>query len=285
MRDGAAVRVGVVHFTPVFAEPEHNVQRIVRLLEAGWGQHRPDVVVFPELAVSGYFFQSSKEILPLAWYREHPAVRQLMAIARRRNMVIVIGAPEKVVGQEIVYNSAWIFEPSAEQPMVYRKVHLFYREKQVFAPGNLPFAVYAVLRDRVRLGVMICYDFRFPEVARSLVLQGADCILVPANFVTPIWQEVMKVRAIENKVYIAVANRGGAEARGDETLRFCGPSTIVQYNGQPMAVGESEGTMLVAEIFPKKVRSKQLNLYNDLIGDRRPEFYQKLCEAATGREV
>jgi len=98
----------------------------------------------------------------------------------------------------------------------YRKIHLFYKEKLYFAPGENPPKVFNV--NGVNIGVMICFDWIFPETARTLSLQGAELIAHPANLVLPYCQNAMITRSIENRVFTATANRVGSELREDEQL-------------------------------------------------------------------
>ena len=279
---GEEIRVGVVQFVPRWGDRDGNFERMVRIVTDA--ASAIDVLIFPELATSGYFFLSPDELRPLAWERDHPQVRHFQHLAATTRCVIVVGAPEWDGTTQRLFNSAWVFDPSLAV-WTYRKAHLFYKEKMVFAPGDRELTVFPVLQNRLRLGVMICYDFRFPEVARSLALQGADCIALPANFVTPIWLDIVRIRAIENKVYIAVADRCGSEEREGEQLHFMGGSAVVHYNGQLMAQldRENEG-MAVAFLQPLKVRRKRLNDLNDLFDDRRPELYQLLCRSGEERQ-
>ena len=112
-----------------------------------------------------------------------------------------------------------------------------------------------------------------------LTLLGADLIVCPSNLVTDAWQLVMPARAIENKVYLAVANRAGTENRSGEELLFKGSSAIYGYNGQELQKAGPQGDeILEAEIFPAKTRDKSFNAINDVLKDRQPRHYQPLVE-------
>jgi predicted amidohydrolase len=118
---------------------------------------------------------------------------------------------------------------------------------------------------------MICYDWRFPESARALALQGADLIVCPSNLVTHIWRMAMPVRAFENKVYLAVANRTGAEHNAGEDVAFNGQSAIYGYNGSVLADAPAEGdAIVIAELHPEQTRDKA---FNDIFKDRREDMY------------
>ena len=155
-----------------------------------------------------------------------------------------------------------------------RKTHLFYKEHFVFSKGNTGFFVVYDKKNQINIGTMICYDWRFPESSRTLGLKGADLIVCPSNLITDLWHKVMPARAIENKVYLAVANRTGIEKSGDEELLFKGESGIWDYKGKIMAKASAEkDEILFAEIFPERTRNKSFNEYNDIFKDRRPEYY------------
>jgi predicted amidohydrolase len=126
----------------------------------------------------------------------------------------------------------------------------------------------------IRLGIMICYDWRFPESARTLALQGADAIICPANLVTTLSGKVFPARAIENKVYMIVANRIGTEQNAEEELLFRGESAIYDYSGDILAKASHEHEeVLYAMISPEKSRVKSFNSENDIFLDRRPDMY------------
>ena len=123
---------------------------------------------------------------------------------------------------------------------------------------------------------MICFDHFFPEAARTLALLGADILAHPANLIIPgLAQRTMTVRALENGVFAATANRVGEESRAEKTLRYTGQSQIVAPDGTALARLSSDRVeVAVAEINPAEARNKRLTSRNDKLGDRRPEFYR-----------
>ncbi len=266
----AGLRVAVVQFAPVFGEPQRNLATMLALLDAARPAH---VVIFPELALSGYFFQSRQEVAALAQPADGPLLQRLHREARWRRQILIVGFPEHANGR--LYNAAALLLPDEERVVVYRKTHLFYKEKLCFDPGDTGFLVVHVPAYDVRIGVMICYDWRFPEAARTLALQGAELIACPSNLVTEAWEIVMPVRALENKVYLAVANRTGAEERNGERLTFRGKSAIYHYNGTLLCrAGEADTTVLIADIEPQRTRTKAFDPLDDIFADRRPEHYR-----------
>ena len=155
----------------------------------------------------------------------------------------------------------------------YRKVHLFYEEKLWFQPGDGGFKIYDI--GLAKIGLMICFDWIFPEVARTLALQGADILCHPANLVLPYCQDAMITRAIENRVFTLTANRIGAEKRGDRNeLYFTGQSQIVDPKGNLLFRLKTDTEELkVVEVDPAEARDKWLNVHNHIFKDRCPEVY------------
>jgi predicted amidohydrolase len=265
------LKLAVVQFTPEFGEKQKNLSRMRELVE----DVSADIIVFPELCTTGYFFQSRAEVAKAAEPVDGPGGEFFRDMAREKNAVIVAGFAER--HQKHLYNACLIVVPEEKNPYVYRKTHLFYKEKACFDPGDSGFFVVADKKRDVRIGPMVCYDWRFPESARVLTLLGADLIVCPANLVTEAWRRVMPARAIENNVYLAVANRAGLEKRKDEELCFKGSSAIYDLSGQEITeAGEEKDEVLLAEIYPAKTRDKSFNAINDVLADRQPQHYGPL---------
>jgi predicted amidohydrolase len=157
---------------------------------------------------------------------------------------------------------------------IYRKVHLFGRERELFRPGDGGFATCNVAG--VSVGMMICFDWIFPESARTLALLGAQVILHPSNLVLPHCPEAMKTRALENRVFTVTANRTGREERvAGETLDFIGQSVIYAPDGSALArAGREEETASAVEIAEEEALDKAATASNDLFLDRRPSLYK-----------
>lgn len=262
------LRLAVVQFSPEFGNKERNFDRL-RTLSA---TIEADIIVFPELCTTGYFFQSREETARYAEPVDGPTALFFRSIAAQKQALVVAGFAER--DGEHLYNSALVVRPEQEQVNVYRKTHLFYKERFCFDEGNTGFFVVSDAVRNINIGIMICYDWRFPEVARILTLQGADLIVCPSNLVTDAWRLVMPARAIENKVYVAVANRAGTETSNDEELLFKGNSAIYGYNGAELAkAGPEADAVIYADIIPQATRDKSFNPLNDVLRDRRPNYY------------
>ena len=234
-----------------------------------------DLVVLPELFATGYAFESLEQARELA--EPVPGgrtVRRLERVARETGATIVAGVAESV--GDHLYNSAVVVTPNGWLGN-YRKTHLFSEETLWFAPGDSGFRVWTVTdrrRRSYRLGVMVCFDWMFPESARVLALAGADIIAHPSNLVLPHCPDSMPVRALENGVFTATANRVGTEHNGREALTYIGRSRICSPRGAVLAEASATATdVLTVEIDPREARDKAMNPYNDRLGSRRPEFY------------
>ncbi len=264
------MRIAVVQFIPGFEKLDENCQALMRYCK----EIEADLIIFPELATSGYFFQNMEQSRAQAMRADDARLAEFQSLATTKGSMLVIGFAELDAQNNQVYNSCILLHPDESKSRVYRKSHLFYKEKYCFNAGDTGFFVIHDEKHDCRIGMMICYDWRFPEAARSLALLGADLIVCPSNLVTHIWRSVMPVRAIENKVYLAVANRWGSETVGGEEVSFNGQSCIYSYNGSVLASAEAEGNaVLYADIYPEQTRDKSFNAENDILKDRRPELY------------
>jgi predicted amidohydrolase len=263
------MKVGFYQFRPLFGKPEHNCQKILSALESV----DADLVVLPELALSGYYFKDKNESLK---YAEDPVnsvhLDSLVNFSNKNNLHLVIGFAEKRGDQ--CYNSAALIGPGGVEH-IYRKVHLFNEEKLCFDPGDTPFIVNNI--NGVKIGIMICFDWVFPEVTRTLALQGAQIICQPSNLVLTFCQQTMLARCIENKVFAITANRYGTDKRPQGSLKFTGNSQIVAPGGKLLHRAASQrDALFITEIEPDDANNKMITDLNDVIGDRRPEFYTLL---------
>ncbi len=258
--------VGIVQNAPEFGDVDKNWKQIESLI----GNTRADLWVMSELALTGYEFQGRKEVAELA--EEIPSGKsstRLAALCRDQNCYAVLGMPERDGGR--LYNSSVFMGPRGMLGR-YRKLHLFDKENERFDRGDIPLKVHDI--GHARVGVMICFDWRFPEVARTLTVGGAQIIAHPSNLVLPYAQKAMITRSLENHVFGLTANRVGEENRDGRVVRFTGVSQIVGARGDVLASApRSTAGVILVEIDPADADNKRINPYNDLLGERRPEYY------------
>jgi predicted amidohydrolase len=270
-RKKSSMRVGFVQFRPVFGDAAANLETMKRLVSSV----RADLLVLPELATTGYTFTSPEELARIAEpFGSSPSLDALQALAKERDCALVVGFGESAGGR--LYNSSALLTPEGDRKL-YRKIHLFGAENLFFTPGDIPFAVHDW--RGVKLGIMICFDWFFPESMRTLALKGAQIVCHPVNFVLPWGPKAMTVRSLENRVFSITANRYGTETRGDYSFSFIGQSQVVSPMGEVLASAPAEGdSAAVVEIDPAQALNKKLNKFNDLFECRRPEFYGEITE-------
>jgi predicted amidohydrolase len=192
-------------------------------------QQKVDLIVFPELITSGY--ELGLRFTELAQRVPGPTVNLIAQRANEYGVYIVFGMVTKERVESVLYNSSILVGPEGELLEVYNKIHLRGEERMAFREG---FKLPVIETEVGSIGMMIGYDLAFPEVARSLVLDGADLLCVSANWEAPgidEWKTYLRARAYENAVFVVGANRVGE----DVTLTFGGESMIVGPRGQIFA--------------------------------------------------
>ena len=259
------MRIGFVQFFPIFGGVARNVAKIVDMVRG----KDADLWVLPELFATGYQFKDRAEVEILAEPEHGVTIRTLADQARRLGTRFCGGFPERA--GEAVYNAAFLVGPDGLEA-TYRKVHLFDRELELFQPGDRGLEVVDV--GGVSVGMMICFDWIFPESARTLALKGAEVLLHPSNLVLPHAPDAMPVRCLENGVFAVTANRIGVEARTGSALTYIGTSQVVDPGGRILArAGRDEEVATAVEIDAALARSKQITGRNHLLNDRRPQLY------------
>jgi beta-ureidopropionase len=252
-----SMRIGFVQFKPSLLDVDGNVDAAFRLI----GRKRADLLVLPELFNTGYNFRIRREVKSVAeLIPSGSTTRLLRDFSKRDGAMIVAGLVERKGTS--YYNSAVVVR-DGKYLGTYRKVHLFFNEKKFFKPG-LEFKVFG------NVGVMICFDWYFPESARTLMLKGAQVIAHPSNLVLPHCPESMKIRALENKVYTVTADRVGIE-RG---LRFIGQSEIISPTGRVLYRASARGEeCAVRDVNLATARDKAVTPMNNLVRDITPAAY------------
>ncbi len=261
-------KVGVCQFKPELMQVEKNLEKMESLLES----ISADLIVLPELAASGYLFNSEEEVIGIAEDpNTGPTATLFLKLAKQCNTSYVVGFAEKT--DNGIYNSAMLINPDSSIH-IYRKTHLFYDEKKWFKAGDTGFKVFNA-KNNVQVGLMICFDWIFPESARSLALAGTQIIAHTANLVLPWCQQAMLTRSLENGVFSATSNRTGTDRNGNKELHFTGMSQIVDTKGQIIhRMNKVEESVFITEIDPLESKNKDITEFNNLFLDRRTELYR-----------
>lgn len=223
------LNVVLAQLSPRLRRTEANIETMEKLI----AEHpETDLVVFPELFLSGYMTAGLEE---LAVDPDGPEIGRVARAARENSTAVIVGVPERLGGGYA--NSAVYVERDGTVAGVYRKTHLFGSEREAFVPGD---DLLVVDLEGSKVGFMICFDVEFPEVARSLARAGADLLVTISANMEPFGRDhhVFAVaRAIENGLPHAYVNQIGP---GEEFI-FTGGTMAVSADGDPLAETNSAG--------------------------------------------
>ncbi len=263
------MKIGFAQFAPQLGNLPGTIEQLDRLLKSG---PLGDLLVLPELCNSGYNFQSRQQAFDSAEsLSDSKFLKFLRTVCERDRVHIVAGLNERD-GQKL-FNSAVLVGPTGVIGR-YRKMHLFLNEPDFFDPGDTGLDVFQV--GGFRLGMLICFDWVFPEVWRILALKGADIICHLSNLVIPgNAQRAVPIHALTNRVFVVTSNRIGSEGE----LTFTGNSVISSPTGTVLALGpDAEPCLTTVEIDLATARDKMITQRNHVLRDRRPQDYLDLTK-------
>ncbi|UII71121.1 carbon-nitrogen hydrolase [Pseudomonas sp. HN11] len=268
------LRVVCHQLAPRIGEPDYNRALTERAIR-GATSLNTQVIVLPELIQSGYVFTDLEEAHTASEALDGPTLSLWKSLAAELNIIIVAGFCERLSAGRVA-NSAALVEPTGRLT-VYRKAHLWNREKLIFTPGDSPPPVVNTAVGRIAL--MICYDLELPEWVRLAAIAGADLLCAPVNWPNaprPADErpaEIVRVQAnaAVNRMFIAACDRYGEERGVD----WVGGSVIVDADGYPLAGATShpEEQQLVADLPLAQARDKSISDHNHVHQDRRPGLY------------
>ncbi|MEA2607238.1 MAG: 5-aminopentanamidase [Chloroflexota bacterium] len=277
--DGLVVAVAQVG--PSIGDVAANLALARRYLRraAARGAH---LVIFPECFLQSYALR--RAVLELAEPLDGPAVTALAAMAAEKSIAVVAGLIEtNGADPGKPFNSAVVIDRAGQIVGAYRKAHLFDREFDAFTPGDAyPVFEVAVGADRapVRLGVCICADIEFPEVARLLAIGGAQLIAVASADMEPyrVQQAAnLMSRSIENNVPVALANTVDHRP----AVTFFGGSGIATPDGRLIAAGYGRPRLVTATLTDAAITAS--GGAGSSLRDRRIDTYGRLLEPRTGQ--
>lgn len=212
--------VEIAQLTPFVGDRAANAERIIKVVQ----ESRADLIVFGELSATGYSYD-------LDFRSMAGRIDGLKEVARREKKHIVYGTP--ILEEGRLYNSLVLVTPKGDE--IYRKIHLPhfgpFREKDFFSEGG---EVKVEDTDLGRIGLMICYDISFPELARTLMVKGAEvviCISASPPQSRPFFEKVLPARAAENSSFLVYVNLCGFQRK----LQFWGGSGVYDPWGKEMA--------------------------------------------------
>jgi predicted amidohydrolase len=221
-----------------------------------------NLAVLPEMWSSGFAYRNLNDLA----LRTEGIVEELLELSRQLKLVIVGSMPEP--NGDKVFNAVHVID-NGNLTGVYRKIHLFslLGEDRAFSGGDSWLLANTTIG---RVGVIICYDLRFPELSRRLAVEGAEVICVPAQWPRPRqehWRTLLRARAIENQLFVVACNACGIIGK----LDFFGMSLIIDPKGELLAEAGESDCELVAELDIQTMKEwrAQIPCFND----RKPESY------------
>lgn len=260
------LRISLLQMDIAIGDPDVNFSKLEKLLlSAVSAEEKPDVIVCPELWNTGYALDNIHELADQYGIRTKALVSDF---CRKHGVNVLAGSIADKKGDK-VYNTVLAFNREGNQTAEYSKIHLFrlMDEDKYLTAGQ---TVGRLEIDSVPAGAMICYDLRFPELARTLALGGAQVAFIPAEWPKPRlahWRTLLTARAIENQMFVVACNRVGTSG----TTEFFGHSMIIDPWGEVLAEGGEEETILSATIKLDEVDRVRRTI--PIFEDRRPHLY------------
>ncbi|MDF2719795.1 MAG: nitrilase [Paenibacillus sp.] len=258
--------IAMLQMDIAIGEPGANFAKLAQMMEeAVRTDPKPDVIVFPEMWNTGYALDRIRDIADRNGER---TAEFISGFCRKHGVNVVAGSVAELDGER-VRNTIYAFDREGIRTAEYSKIHLFrlMDEEKYLHAGDRPGLLDV---DGVPSGMMICYDIRFPELARKLALGGAKLLFVPAEWPHPRlhhWRTLLTARAIENQMYVVACNRVGTSG----TTSFFGHSMVIDPWGEIMAEGDESERILKAEIDLSVVDKVRSTI--PVFADRRPELY------------
>jgi N-carbamoylputrescine amidase len=246
------------------------------------------IILLPELFMGLYFCQiEAYEHFELATtFESNPGILHFKALAKELGVVLPISYFEK--DHTVFYNSIAMIDADGTILGNYRKTHIptgeSYEEKFYFTPGDTGFKVFSTKFGKI--GIAICWDQWFPEVARILALDGADILLYPTAIgsepTLPVdskvhWQNAMVGHSASNLIPVIAANRIGKESYGSHSMTFYGSSFITNYNGEKLSELSRDKEGIITASFDFKALEKTRYSWG-VFRDRRPSMYGRLLK-------
>ncbi|WP_407270506.1 carbon-nitrogen hydrolase family protein [Radiobacillus sp. PE A8.2] len=260
------MKIALGQFQPVLGDKAKNLQSIKQQMEQA-AEQKADLILFPELCLTGYFIQDATDNLAEPVNGE--SVKQVQKWSKELNLYAVFTWPE-LKDDGLVYNSASLISNTGDIVGIYRKVHLYDEEKLVFTPGE---RFKAFDTELGKIGLIICFDLDFPESIRSLKIDQADIVLCSTNNMEPYqdYQEAyLKSRSMENEIPVAICNRIGTE----RDLTFFGESAIYSERGKNYIKLAEHPVTKTVEV-PIRLKTDPNLQY---VNNRRPVSYQLLSK-------
>jgi omega-amidase len=266
MPDTKSLTLSLVQMDIQIGEPDHNFAKLEELLiQAISATVKPDIILFPEMWNTGYALAEIHQLADVGGARTKAFISDF---ARKHQVNIIAGSIADKQGDQVL-NTIYAFGRDGLTIGDYSKIHLFrlMDEEKYLGSGD---KIGSMHIDGIPAGAMICYDIRFPELARKLALEGAQILFVPAEWPHPRlhhWRTLLMARAIENQMYVVSCNRVGKSG----TAEFFGHSMIINPWGEVIAEGGESEEIIQATVELSEVERVRRTI--PIFEDRRPHLY------------
>jgi omega-amidase len=258
--------IALLQMDIAIGEPDRNYEKLqallARLIDEGT---KPDVVMFPEMWNTGYALDRIHDLADVDAERTHAL---LSSFSRQHKLNIIGGSIAEKRGSDI-FNTIYAYNREGDRTADYSKIHLFrLMDEDKYLQEGSSIGQFEI--DGIASGMMICYDIRFPELARKLALGGARILFVPAEWPNPRlhhWRTLLMARAIENQMYVVSCNRVGTSG----TTEFFGHSMVIDPWGEVLAEGDQSEQIIRVQIDLELVGQVRSRI--PIFEDRRPALY------------
>ncbi|MBN2110479.1 MAG: carbon-nitrogen family hydrolase [Methanosarcinaceae archaeon] len=262
----SVMRVACIQTDICLCHKEKNIEKALSMVSQA-ASEGASIIVLPEVFSTGFCYEHMSDSSEGA---NGPTLELFSGLTREMDCVLISSIIEKEASDEgdKYYNLGFCMENGVIRG-TYRKTHPFKREKQYFTPGNVLAPIRLQSRD-LTIGLQICYELRFPEVARKLSLMGADILVTVAEFPKPkkqLWQTLVRARAMENQIPHIACNRTGS----DPGSSFFGNSMIVDASGDVKKEAGEEESVLIWDMDTSETSAVRENI--SVFLDRRPDIY------------
>jgi predicted amidohydrolase len=273
------VEVAAVQMNIAWLNPEKNLCKMLDFMKKANSEKKMDLIVFPELANTGYVKgnvdkEFGREYIKKSEKIPGPFTEALCEAAKKYGSYLVLGFCElHPVIPASLYNSAVLISPDGGVVGVYHKVHIPMEENHYFYPGN---AIDVYRTEIGNIGMIICYDYLFPEVSRILSLKGAEIICAvlngPKRPPYDRYVHIASTRAHENRNYFIICNRVGKEE-----VEFMGRTTIAGPEGEIVSQSHGEEEEIVYATFSND-KILEERAFQSIFVNRRPELYEQVVQ-------
>lgn len=267
------MKISLAQFEITPGDPKANLEK-VRLFASAAHADGSSLLLLPELWLTGF---DIKRTIQYACQEGDETLQRIAAICRSEN--IFLGGSILMRCGTTYQNTFHLINPDGLICASYAKTHLFQQmgENQFLTPGE---AIHTVEAPFARIGMAICYDLRFPELFKIYALQGAEFILLSAEW--PVerieqWKVLIRARAIENRMFVAAVNSIGRWRDMD----FGGHSALISPDGTLIAEGGNEEQFITANLDLESIEDIRKTL--PFGTDRRPELYARYMNAIQGK--